>query len=66
MGPKDPTRKIGPILDRVKGILSDLYGDRLREVIVYGSYVRGEVGKESDMWGDSTVTIPNSYIFKAD
>ncbi|MCQ2523113.1 MAG: nucleotidyltransferase domain-containing protein [Lachnospiraceae bacterium] len=36
------------LLNRVCKSLSDLYGEKLEKVILYGSYARGEQTKESD------------------
>lgn len=33
----------------VKRVLTDLYGDRLDRVILFGSYARGDLHKESDV-----------------
>jgi predicted nucleotidyltransferase len=44
------TRKhIEPILEEVKGSLQKIYGGRLREVILYGSYARGDATEGSDI-----------------
>ena len=40
---------IQPILDELKAALSDLYGERLRGVYLYGSYARGTATDESDI-----------------
>ncbi len=37
------------ISQEVKRVLSDLYGDRLNRVILYGSYARGDFHAESDV-----------------
>lgn len=37
------------ILDELKQRLSDLYGDRLVEVILYGSQARGDANEDSDI-----------------
>ena len=37
-----------PILKRFRGALSELYGDRIERVVLYGSRVRGDVHPESD------------------
>ncbi len=36
-------------MDELKAALSDLYGERLRGVYLYGSYARGSFGPESDV-----------------
>ncbi|TAE29621.1 MAG: nucleotidyltransferase domain-containing protein [Cytophagales bacterium] len=40
---------IEPIVREFKVALQDLYGDRLRDVILYGSYARGDYDDESDI-----------------
>ena len=42
-------RDIEPILSEAKRILQRVYGDRLRGVILYGSYARGEASEDSDI-----------------
>lgn len=37
------------LLRRVKSVLQDVHGDRLRGVVLYGSYARGAGGAESDI-----------------
>ena len=34
---------------RIKVCLRDVYGDRLRGVVLYGSYARGEAADDSDL-----------------
>ncbi|AQG78757.1 nucleotidyltransferase domain-containing protein [Spirosoma montaniterrae] len=51
---KTPTKPainpaIEPIVREFKAALQDLYGDRLREVVLYGSYARGDYHDESDI-----------------
>ena len=41
--------KIGPIVREFKAALQDLYGERLHDVILYGSYARGDFDEESDI-----------------
>ena len=41
--------KIMPILEETKSILSKMYGDKLVDLILYGSYARGDEYKESDI-----------------
>jgi predicted nucleotidyltransferase len=44
------TRKhIEPILEEVKRSLQKIYGGRLRKVILYGSYARGDATEGSDI-----------------
>lgn len=40
---------IEPIVREFKAALQALYGDRLHEVILYGSYARGDYDEESDI-----------------
>ncbi len=40
---------IEPIVREFKTALQAMYGDRLREVILYGSYARGDYDDESDI-----------------
>jgi predicted nucleotidyltransferase len=40
---------IEPIVRDFKTALLHLYGERLREVILYGSYARGDYNEESDI-----------------
>ncbi len=40
---------IEPIVREFKAALQAMYGDRLREVILYGSYARGDYDDESDI-----------------
>ena len=40
---------IEPIVREFKEALQALYGERLREVILYGSYARGDYDDESDI-----------------
>ena len=41
--------KLEKILFEVKRILKELYQDQLKEIILYGSYARGEQKKDSDI-----------------
>jgi len=40
---------IRPILQELKKRLKDIYGDRLRSVVLFGSSARGDFTKESDV-----------------
>jgi predicted nucleotidyltransferase len=40
---------LSQLLADIKSGLSDIYGDRLRGVYLYGSYARGEQGPDSDI-----------------
>jgi len=42
-------KDIKPILDLVKEKLQGIYGERLNEIILYGSYARGDATEESDI-----------------
>jgi predicted nucleotidyltransferase len=37
-----------PILRRLRGALTELYGDRLERVVLYGSRARGDAREDSD------------------
>ncbi|HDH45296.1 MAG TPA: nucleotidyltransferase domain-containing protein [Thermococcus sp.] len=50
--------KIIQLVNQVKKHLIKRYGEKIREVILYGSHVRGEVTKDSDI--DILVLIDNS------
>jgi len=41
--------KVKRLVDQVKAHLSEMYGESIRRVIVYGSYARGEATKDSDV-----------------
>jgi len=41
--------KIRNLLEKVKARLIELYGDKIKLVIVYGSYARGEETEDSDV-----------------
>lgn len=40
---------IEPMVREFKAALQTLYGDRLRDVVLYGSYARGDYDEESDI-----------------
>ncbi|GAB2516385.1 nucleotidyltransferase domain-containing protein [Spirosoma aerophilum] len=44
----------------VKQALTELYGDRLAQVVLYGSYARGDYHKESDV--DYLVVLQDEYV----
>ena len=50
--------KITQLVNQVKNHLIKRYGEKIREVILYGSHVRGEATKDSDT--DILVLIDNS------
>jgi predicted nucleotidyltransferase len=41
--------KVKSLINQIKANPVKLHGDRIRKVILYGSYVRGEVSKDSDI-----------------
>jgi predicted nucleotidyltransferase len=41
--------KIKQLIDRIKAHLRKVYGEKIKKVILYGSYVRGEATSESDI-----------------
>jgi len=41
--------KIKRILQEFRDKIEKLYGDRLKNIVLYGSYARNEANKESDM-----------------
>lgn len=43
------SQHIKPILEEAKKKLQEIYGDRLKGVILYGSYARGEAVEGSDI-----------------
>lgn len=42
-------KKVKEILPKVKEILSNIYGDRLLDVFLYGSFTRNSFTEESDI-----------------
>ncbi|MCJ7577476.1 MAG: nucleotidyltransferase domain-containing protein, partial [candidate division Zixibacteria bacterium] len=46
---KKTQKDIEPILEEVKNSLRKIYGERLKEVILYGSYARGDATEDSDI-----------------
>jgi predicted nucleotidyltransferase len=42
-------RDIQPILDELKARLTEVYGERLKGLYLFGSYARGEAEEESDI-----------------
>ena len=42
-------KKVKSLINRIKNHLTTIYGTRIRKVILYGSWVRGDAGKDSDI-----------------
>jgi len=42
-------KNIMPILNEVKKTLKNIYGNKLKKIILYGSYARGEAEEGSDI-----------------
>jgi predicted nucleotidyltransferase len=42
-------QRIVRLIDQVKAHLRQTYGDKIKRVILYGSYARGEATKDSDV-----------------
>jgi predicted nucleotidyltransferase len=49
MTEKRVTKEIEHILPRVRQVLETIYGDRLREVVLYGSFARNTPSEDSDI-----------------
>ena len=41
--------RIKPLINQIKAHLVKEYGERIKKVILYGSYVRGETTRDSDI-----------------
>jgi predicted nucleotidyltransferase len=50
--------KVAQLINRVKDYLINIYGKKVRRVILYGSHVRGDATKDSDI--DVLVLIDES------
>ena len=50
--------RIRGLVGRVKAYLMNVYGDKIRQVILYGSYARGEATADSDI--DVVVVVDDS------
>lgn len=50
--------KIKPLIKKIKKHLIELYGGKIKQVILYGSYVRGEATEDSDI--DVLVVVDDS------
>ncbi|OGW12932.1 MAG: hypothetical protein A3G93_13870 [Nitrospinae bacterium RIFCSPLOWO2_12_FULL_45_22] len=53
-------KKLDQILKKLKKKLSNLYGERFRELILYGSYARGKANKDSDI--DVVVVLEGKIV----
>ena len=51
-------KKITQLINQIKSYLIERYGDKIREIILYGSYARGEATKDSDI--DLLVLVDDS------
>jgi predicted nucleotidyltransferase len=51
-------KKIKPLISQIKLCLTKMYGEKIKKVILYGSYVRGEATKDSDI--DILVLVDDS------
>lgn len=50
--------KVKQLVGKIKRVLIKKYGEKIKEVIIYGSYVRGEVTEDSDI--DVLVVVEDS------
>ena len=41
--------EVGAIMGELRGRLDEIYGGRLRDLVYFGSYARGDAGPESDL-----------------
>lgn len=41
--------RVQAVMHRLKSELTDIYGERLKAIYLFGSYARGEAGEESDV-----------------
>ncbi len=57
-------RKASKIVKEVKTICSQLFGDKLHDIYLYGSYARGDYDKESDIDILLTVNLTQKQIIK--
>jgi len=51
-------KKITQLINQIKSYLIERYGDKIKEIILYGSYARGEATKDSDI--DLLVLVDDS------
>jgi predicted nucleotidyltransferase len=42
-------KKVKGILAGIKKYITDIYGDKIKKIIIYGSYARGDATKNSDI-----------------
>jgi predicted nucleotidyltransferase len=54
---KKPTPKLHPLLRRLTRELKKIYGPRLKKIVLFGSYARGEAAPDSDI--DILVVLEN-------
>ena len=54
--------ELGRILGKTKSGLSDIFGTRLLNVVLYGSYARGEQDAESDIDVMALVDLPKDEL----
>ncbi len=50
--------KVKSLIGRIKTYLTEIYGGKVKKIMLCGSYVRGEVTKDSDM--DMLVVVDES------
>ncbi len=55
---KKMNEKIKHFVEEIKEYLIKIYGDRVKQVIIYGSYARGEATEESDI--DVLIVVDDS------
>ncbi len=51
-------KKVRVLVNKIKKKLMEIYGDKIKQVIVYGSYARGEETEDSDI--DILIVIDNN------
>ena len=51
-------KKVGQLVNRIKEHLTRIYGEKIRQVILYGSHVRSEATRDSDI--DVLVVVDDS------
>jgi len=56
---KRSINEIESMLRRVKDNLNSVYGNRIKRVMVYGSFAKGEADEESDV--DIAVVVDDTY-----